>query len=40
MNNELEKIKEILLLKSSTKQLAFRNTKNAFEIFNKRKGKS
>jgi hypothetical protein len=33
MNNELEKIKEILLLKSSTKQLAFRNTKNAFEIF-------
>lgn len=33
MNNELEKIKEILLLKSSTKQLAYRNTKKAFEIF-------
>lgn len=33
MNHELEKIKEILLLKSSTKQLAFRNTKDAFEVF-------
>ncbi len=33
MDIELEKIKDTLLLKSSTKQLAFRNTKDAFEIF-------
>lgn len=33
MEIELEKIKDTLLLKSSTKQLAFRNTKDAFEIF-------
>jgi hypothetical protein len=33
MDIELEKIKDTLLLKSSTKQLTFRNTKDAFEIF-------
>jgi len=33
MGVEIENIKEILLLKSSIKQLSFRNTKTAFEIF-------
>lgn len=33
MAADIDKIKEILLLKSSTKQLVYRNSKQAFDVF-------
>jgi hypothetical protein len=33
MSADIDKIKEILLLKSSTKQLVYRNSKQAFDVF-------